>query len=72
MIEQLLPQLRRQIGLGVEEQRGDVVLQRAAASALVVEKVADWSVAHHDVARLKIAIEKISAIGASAESASAG
>ena len=63
VIEQLLAQLRRQIGLAVVEQRSDVVLQRAFAAALVVEKKR-LAVAQHDVARLKIAIEKIIAIGA--------
>ena len=38
VIEQLLAQLRRQVGLGVEQQRRDVILQRAFAPALVVEK----------------------------------
>ncbi len=58
MIEQLLAQLRRQIGLGIIQKRGDVVLQRALAPALVVEEVR-LTVAQHDVARLKIAIEKV-------------
>ena len=39
MIEQLLAQLRRQIGLGVVEQRSDVILQRALAPSLIVEKI---------------------------------
>ena len=63
MVEQLLAQLRRQIGLAVEEQGGDVVLQRALAAALVVEEQR-LPVAQHDVARLEIAIEKIIVIGA--------
>ena len=58
MIEQLLPQFRRQIGLRVVEKRRDVVLQCAFASALIVQEVR-LPVAQHDVARLEIAIEKI-------------
>ena len=66
VVEQLLAQRGRQIGLAVVEQRGDVVLQRAFAAALVVEKPR-LAVAQHDVARLKIAIEKIIAIGGEQE-----
>ena len=66
VIEQLLAQLRRQIGLGVVEKRRDVVLQRAFAAALIIQK--KWlAVAQHDVARLEIAIEKIIAVGAQQE-----
>ena len=58
VIEQLLAQLGRQIGLGVVQERSDVVLQRAFAAALVVQK--KWlAVVQHDVARLEIAIKKI-------------
>ena len=63
VVEQLLAQRRRQIGLAVVEERGDVVLQRAFAAALVVEKKR-LAIAQHDVARLKIAIEKIIVVGA--------
>src|SRR2546428_9690735 len=66
VIEQLLAQLRRQIGLGVIQERSDVVLQRALAAALIVEK--KWlAVAQHDVARLEIAIKKIVARSAQQE-----
>jgi len=62
VVEQLLAQLRRQVGLAVEEQGGDVVMQRAFAAALVVEEV--WlAVDEHHVARLEIPIEKIIAAG---------
>ena len=57
VVEQLLAQFRRQVGLGVVEKRGDVVLQRAFASALVVDEIG-LAVAQHDVARLKVAIEE--------------
>jgi hypothetical protein len=39
VVEQLLAQFRRQIGFAVVEKRGDVVLQRAFAAALVVDEV---------------------------------
>src|SRR6202035_501585 len=58
MIQQLLPQLRRKIGLGVVEKRGNVILQRTLAPALIVEE--KWlSMAQHDIARLDIPIQKI-------------
>ena len=38
MIEQLLAQIRRQVGFGIVQKRGDIVLQRAFAAALIVEK----------------------------------
>ena len=63
MIEQLLAQVRRQVGLGVVQKRSDIVLQRAFAAALIVEEKR-LAVAQHDVAGLEIAIEKIIAAGA--------
>src|SRR5215467_10516737 len=60
-MQQLLAQLGRQIGLGVIEKRGDVVLQSALAPALVIEKKR-LPLTQHDVARLKIAIQKIVAV----------
>ena len=38
VIEQLLAQLRRQIGLGVVQKRSNVILQRAFAAALVIQE----------------------------------
>ena len=38
MLEQFLAQLRRQIGLGIVQKGSDVVLQRAFAPALVIQK----------------------------------
>ena len=55
MIEQLLAQLRRQIGLGVVQKRSNVILQRALAPALIVEEKR-LAVAQHDVARLEVPI----------------
>ena len=66
MIEQLLAQCGRQVGLGVVEKRSDVVLQRAFAAALIIEEKR-LAVAQHDVARLKIAIEKVVAVGGEQE-----
>ena len=49
MMQQLLAQRRRQVGLGVVQKRGDVVLQRAFASALVIQEKR-LPVAQHHVA----------------------
>src|SRR5208283_1378185 len=66
MIEQILAQLRRQIGLGIVQKRSDVILQCASAPALVIQE--KWmAVAQHDVAGLKIAIQKVVAPGAQQE-----
>ena len=62
VVEQFLAQLRRQIGLAIEQERRDVVLQRAFAAALVVQKKR-LTVAQHDIARLEIPIEKIIVAG---------
>src|ERR1700687_1360595 len=61
MIEQLLAQIRGQVGLGIVQKRSDIVLQRAFAASLIVEE--EWLVfvqhfAQHAVAGLEIAIEK--------------
>src|ERR1019366_4009941 len=66
MIQQLLAQLRRQVGLGIEQKRSDIVLQRASAAALVIQE--KWiAAAQHDIARLEIAIEKVIARGTQQE-----
>ena len=62
VVEQLLAQLRRQISLAIVEQRSNVVLQRAFASALVVEKKR-LAAAQHHIARLEVAVEKIIGFG---------
>ncbi len=74
MIEQLLAQVRGQVGLSVIQKRSDVILQRAFTAALVVEEKGLWFVrilarnfTHHDIARLKIAVEEIIATGAQQE-----
>src|SRR5208283_1364774 len=66
VLQKLLAQRRRQVGFAVVEQRRNVVLQSALASALVVEKPR-LALAQHHVARLEIAIEKILAVGGEQE-----
>src|SRR5207245_8675006 len=66
VVEKLLAEVGREIGFGVVEERGDVVLKGAFAAALVVDEKG-LAVAEHDVARLKIAVEKIIARGAEEE-----
>ena len=58
MIEKLLAEVGGQIGFGVEQKRGDVILESAFAAALVVHE--EWiAFAQHDVAGLKVAVKKI-------------
>src|ERR1017187_49162 len=53
----MLAQRGRQVGLGVVEQGSNIVVQRAFAPTLIVQK--EWlAVAQHHVARLEVAIEK--------------
>ena len=54
---ELIAEIEGQVRLGVEQQRGEVVGQRAAPSSLVIDEPR-LTVAHHDVARLEIAVEK--------------
>src|SRR2546426_8778346 len=54
-IQQQLPQFRRQIGLRIVQQRRDVILQRAFAPALVIDKQR-LLVPEHNVARLEVSI----------------
>src|SRR5690348_7790200 len=56
MIEQVLANLWRQIGLSVVQKGSGIVLQRAFAASLIVHKKR-LTIAKHDVARLEIAIE---------------
>src|SRR5208337_419327 len=58
IVEELLAKLGREIGLGVKQQRGDVVLQRAFAAALIIHKER-LAIAQHYIARLKIAVQEI-------------
>ena len=63
VIEELLAEFGWEIGLGVVEERGDVVLEGAFAAALVIDEIG-LAVAEHDVAGLEVAIEKKVARGA--------
>src|SRR5256885_3823712 len=63
VIEKLLAEFGREIGLCVEEERGQIVLECALATALIVEKIR-LAVAKHDVAGLKVAVEEKIAFGA--------
>src|SRR5713101_8499352 len=66
MIEELLAELGGQVGFGVVQERGDVVLERALEAALIIDEV--WiAVAKHDVAGLEVAVEKVIARGAEEE-----
>src|ERR1700730_1944635 len=58
MIEQVLANLRRQIGLSVEQKRSNIVLQRTFAAALIIHKEG-LAVAQHDIPRLKIPVKEI-------------
>src|SRR5579863_4100126 len=63
IVEKLLAEIGREIGFGVVEERGDIVLEGAFAAALVVDEIR-LAVAEHDVAGLEVAVEKIIARGA--------
>ena len=63
VIEELLAEFGWEIGLGVVEERGDVVLEGAFAAALVIDEIG-LAVAEHDVAGLEVAIEEKVARGA--------
>src|SRR5882757_9773256 len=63
VIEKLLAEFGRQVGLCVEEERRQIVLECAFAAALIVEKIG-FAVAEHDVAGLEVAIEEKIAFGA--------
>src|SRR2546430_14552613 len=66
MIEKPLAEVGWEIGLGVIQERGNVILQSAFAATLIVDEIR-IAVAQKDVAGLKVAIEKIIARGAEKE-----
>src|SRR3989441_7149757 len=66
MIEELLAKIGREVSLGVIQERSDVILQGAFATALVVDEEG-IAVAQHDVAGLEVAVEKVIARGAEEE-----
>src|SRR5947209_936861 len=55
MIQQVLPQARRQIGLRVKQQRGNIILERAFAAALIIQEER-LTIPQHDIPRLKVSI----------------
>src|SRR6266705_2284579 len=63
MIEKLLAEIRRQVGLGIVQERGDVILQSAFAAAVIFHEKG-IAIAQQDVAGLKITIKKVIAGGA--------
>src|SRR5882672_1701290 len=56
--EELLTELGREVGLGIVQERGDVVLQSTFASALIVDKKG-IAVAQQDVAGLEVAVKEV-------------
>ena len=66
VLEEVVAHLVGKRGLGVVEQRGDVVLQRPAAPALVVDEPG-LAVAEHDVAGLEVAVEEVVGVGVEQE-----
>src|SRR6266446_5980816 len=55
VIEELLAELGREVGLGIVQERGDVVLQSAFTPALIVDKKR-IAAAQQDVAGLEVAV----------------
>ena len=62
VIEELLAEFGGKIGFGVVEERGDVVLEGAFASTLVVDEKR-IAVTEEDIAGLEVAIEEVVARG---------
>lgn len=62
IVEKLLAKVGREVGFGVVEERGDVVLEGAFTAALVVNEIR-LAIAEHNVAGLEVAIEEIIARG---------
>jgi hypothetical protein len=62
VIEKLLAKLRREIGFCVEEERSEIVLKRAFATALIVKKMG-LALLQHNVAGLEVAVEEEVAVG---------
>lgn len=71
IVEKIFAEVGREIGFGVVEERGDVVLEGAFAATLVVDEIG-LAVAEEDVAGLEVAIEEIIARGAEKEIGEAG
>src|SRR5467141_1128088 len=58
VIKQQLAHVGRQVGLGIVQKRGDIVLQSAFAAALIIHKKG-IAVAQQDVGGLEVAVEKV-------------
>ena len=70
VVEKLLAKRGRKVGFTVVEERGDVVLERAFAAALVVEEEG-IAVTNHNVAGLEVTVEKVVAGGGEKETGKA-
>src|SRR5215472_2938287 len=57
-VQEMLAQVRRQVRFCVEQQGGDVIVQRAFSPALIIQEKG-LAITQHYVARLKITIEKV-------------
>jgi hypothetical protein len=66
MIEELLAEFGGEIGFGIVEERGDIVLESTLAATLVVDEKG-IAVAEEDVAGLEVAVKEIVARGAEEE-----
>ena len=62
VLQQFIPDRPRQIGFGVQQHRGHIVLQRASSSSLIVDEI-ELVLKLHDVAGLKVPIKKILPVG---------
>src|ERR1039457_5187015 len=66
VIQQLPAQFRGQIRLAIRQERGNVILKRASAAALVIQEVRT-AIAPHEIGRLEVAVKKITAVGGEQE-----
>ncbi len=66
MIEELLAEIGGQVGFGVVEERGNVVLESAFAATLVIDEIG-IAVAKHDIAGLEVAVKEVIARNAEEE-----
>jgi hypothetical protein len=71
MIEELLAEVGREIGFGIVQERGDVVLESAVTAALIIHEKG-IAVAQQDVAGLEVAVEKVIAGSVEEEFGEAG
>ncbi len=62
IIEQLLTGFLWNISLGIVQERCHIILQSSASPSLVVDEK-QFALMYHDITRLKIAVQKVMAIG---------